>query len=357
MVRLCGYLPLAIRLVAGRVAAHPSWTPNDVMRNLAEAENRLTQMRVENVTVAAAFALSYRGLSIRQRQLFRRLGMHPGSDVDVYAAAALDGSDPAQTQRNLEEIYDQHLVDEPACGRFRFHDLIREYARALAERDRTDKGGAVNRLLNFYLGAATIADSSLREASADTPYETTTREASAMPDLSSYASALTWLETERLNITSAINYAAAHGQSEIAAQLGHAIAFFMLHRGYWDQALALHLTTLEAATASCKSSNLAVVLKDLGILQWRKGNYTEATAALTKALGLYTDLDDQQGRADTLHHLGIVQGLVGDHMAGAATITKALADFRGRGACAALARMWKTLLDSPQTRPVPHQVS
>ena len=96
--------------------------------------DRLELMATENLSVAAAFNMSYADLTAEQQRLFRRLGLHPGADIDAYAAAALDGTDLAAARRGLEALYDQYLLAEPAQGRYRLHDLIREHARALAGR-------------------------------------------------------------------------------------------------------------------------------------------------------------------------------------------------------------------------------
>ena len=128
---LCGYLPLAIGMTGRQLAHHPTWTPAGLAAELAAARNRVELMAAENLSVAAAFGLSYRDLDDGQQRLFRRLGLHPGPDIDAYAAAALDGAGVAAARRRLEALYDQHLITEPARGRYRFHDLIREHARAL----------------------------------------------------------------------------------------------------------------------------------------------------------------------------------------------------------------------------------
>jgi len=89
ITRLCGYLPLAIGMVARQLRHHPAWTPAGRAAELAEAVDRLELMATENLSVAAAFNLSYEDLTEDQQRLFRRLGLHPGADVDGYAAAAL----------------------------------------------------------------------------------------------------------------------------------------------------------------------------------------------------------------------------------------------------------------------------
>ena len=155
---LCGYLPLAIRLVAAGLRHHPAWTVTDLAAELATARDRLAALQAEDVSVAAAFDLSYQDLTAGQQRLFRRLGLHPGADIDAYAAAALDDTDLQATRRRLGELYDQNLIGEPARGRYRLHDLLREYARARAAADdAADNQAAIGRLLDYYLHTAVAA--------------------------------------------------------------------------------------------------------------------------------------------------------------------------------------------------------
>jgi hypothetical protein len=152
LTRLCGYLPLAIGMVARQLHHHPAWSLGRRAAELAAAVDRLELMATENLSVAAAFNLSYQDLTEDQQRLFRRLGLHPGTDIDAYAAAALDGTDLVAARRGLEALYDQYLMAEPAQSWYRLHDLIREHARALADRldpDR-DRDGATARLLDYY---------------------------------------------------------------------------------------------------------------------------------------------------------------------------------------------------------------
>ena len=132
ITRLCGYLPLAIGMLARQLSQHPAWTAGDLAASLAAARDRLAAMRAENLSVTAAFDLSYADLTPAWQRLFRRLGLIPGPSFDVYAAAALDDLSLDQARRGLEDLYDQHLITEPAPGRYLLHDLLREHARTLA---------------------------------------------------------------------------------------------------------------------------------------------------------------------------------------------------------------------------------
>ncbi len=92
IARLCGYLPLAIGMVARQLHHHPAWSVAGRAAELAAAADRLELMTTENLSVAAALNLSYADLAEDQQRLFRRSGLHPGADIDAYAAAALDGN-------------------------------------------------------------------------------------------------------------------------------------------------------------------------------------------------------------------------------------------------------------------------
>ena len=127
-------LPAAGDRVAGPPAAPPSRLDPRRAGRRAGRRHRTgcSCWHAEDLSVAAAFDLSYGELTAGQQRLFRRLGLHPGPDIDAYVAAALDGSGLAAARAGLEALYDQYLLTEPARGRYRMHDLIREHARALA---------------------------------------------------------------------------------------------------------------------------------------------------------------------------------------------------------------------------------
>ncbi len=158
ITRLCGYLPLAIGMIASQLHHHPAWTAVDLAAELAAAEDRLAFMRAETRSVAAAFDLSYADLTPGPQRLFRRLGLVPGPSIDAYAAAALDRITLDTARRYLDELYDQHLIGEPAPGRYQLHDLLREHARALAATDNpAESDQATARLLDYYLDTALAA--------------------------------------------------------------------------------------------------------------------------------------------------------------------------------------------------------
>jgi len=135
MASLCGRLPLAISLLASLFTKHMSWAMNDL---ILETKAKLLTVKAENRSVAAAFELSYRYLTARQQRFFRHLGLHPGPDIDPYAAAALTGLAFEEASEILDDLHSDRLLAEPLPRRYRMHDLIHEYARSLAAADGFD---------------------------------------------------------------------------------------------------------------------------------------------------------------------------------------------------------------------------
>ncbi len=329
ITRRCGYLPLAIGLIASGLRHHPARTAGSVAASLAAAAGRMELMRAENLSVAAAFDLSYQDLDPGQQRLFGRLGLIPGPSFDAYAAAALGGGSIGEARRQLDELYDQHLITEPAPGRYQLHDLLREHARIMATKTAAAAGSeiAAGRLLDYYLHAALAAGrhfATRARASAGRRLPPGNPPAHA-PDLATLAQAAAWLETERPNLHAAAGYAATRGHSRHAIAIPAAISGFLAARGHWDQSTALHQSALTAARGAGDRLSEADTLGELGILQRETGDYPAATASLAQALALYRDIGDPAGQAYALNQLGFLRVVTGDYPAAAASHQQALA--------------------------------
>jgi tetratricopeptide (TPR) repeat protein len=333
ITRLCGYLPLAIGMLASQLRHHPAWTAAELAARLAAARDRLALMHAENLSVAAAFDLSYADLTPGQQRLFRRLGLVPGPSFDAHAAAALDGT-TLDAARRLDELYDQHLLTEPAPGRYQLHDLVREHARALAAADDpADTGAATGRLLDYYLHAAAIAgqhfSSSMHNAR---PVRPPPGDRPAfIPGQSTVGQATAWLEAELPNLHAAADYAAASGRSLYAMQVPEAISGFLAVRGLWDQSQALHQSALAVARASADRLGEATALGELGFVANIIGDYPSAVESLAGAAALYGDIGDLPRQAWALTYLSFTQRLTGDCRAAIADYQQALALARQAG--------------------------
>jgi tetratricopeptide (TPR) repeat protein len=332
ITRLCGYLPLAIGMLASQLRHHPAWTAAELAVGLAAARDRLAMMHAENLSVGAAFGLSYTDLTVAQQRLFRRLGLVPGPDFDAYAAAALEETSLDEARRCLDELYDQHLLTEPAPGRYQLHDLLREHARArAADDDPAESDAAAGRLLDYYLHTAAAAGRHFVSWAGASRRPPPGRPPAHTPDLSTAGPAAAWLETERANLQAAADYAAGRARLPHAIAIPAAIGGFLAARGHWDQSAALHRTALAAARRAGDRLGEADTLAELGIMQRETGSYAEAAASLARAVALFHDLGDLPGEAYALNHLGFLRLVAGDYPAATASQQRALALARSVG--------------------------
>jgi len=332
IARLCGYLPLALGMLARQLHHHPTWSAADLAADLAGARDRMALMTAENLSVAAAFDLSYRDLGLAQQRMFCLLGLHPGSDFDAYAAAALAGEDLEKARRQLAALYDHYLLTEPARGRYRFHDLIREYARVLSVASST--GGnelAQARLLDYYSRAAWSADLVLpRRIPAAAPV-TVGVPPDYLPDLGTRERAVEWLADERMNLDAAARLAAAAGRARHAVAIAAAVHSFLRTEGHWPQARNLDQTALDAARRAADRLGEAITIANLGDIETLGGDYPAATDHLTAASALMHGLGNRLGEAGALTYLGFAQSLAGDYPAATASQERALELYRALG--------------------------
>jgi tetratricopeptide (TPR) repeat protein/DNA-binding XRE family transcriptional regulator len=332
LTRLCGYLPLAIGMLARQLYHHPAWAPAGLAADLAAARGRLELMQAENLSVAAAFNLSYQDLTAGQRRLFRRLGLHPGPDIDAHAAAALAGTSLATARRHLAALYDQHLIGEPVPRRYRLHDLLREHARTLAAADDpAAREAATDRLLGYYLHTALAAGQHVSRPNWS-PAVTglpPARLPDCAPAVSTPRQAATWLEDERANLHAAASHAAGSGRPLPAMLIPAAMAGFLGVRHYLDQAITLHLTALGAARQAGDRPGQGRALNLVAGVQIETTRFAAAEATLQESLALHRDLDDHGGQADALNGLGRVYWLTGDYPAALSSLQQARHLFRG----------------------------
>lgn len=157
VVAACGFLPLAIRIAASRLAARRTWTVSVLAAKLADERRRLDELQAGDLAVKATFELGYGQLEPAQARAFRLLGLADGPDISLAAAAALLNLEAHAAEDVLESLVDTSLLESAAPGRYRYHDLVRLYARACAERDEQppeERELALSRLLDFYLATA-----------------------------------------------------------------------------------------------------------------------------------------------------------------------------------------------------------
>ncbi|MFI1912862.1 tetratricopeptide repeat protein [Nocardia sp. NPDC020380] len=334
IVGLCGYLPLAIVLLAGRLAHHPTWTIAVLAEDFAATRDRLDALALGERAVYAAFAMSYQDLPPQRQQLFRRIGLHPGVDVDAYAAAALGDIPLSNARRELEALYADHLLDETTPGRYRVHDLLRDYARALLSADDPDiRDRAVDRLIEYYQRTATKAAHDVRiTRTVVSPIAETDEVVRHLPDrvFHSAPEALKWLRTERPNMLACLDYAARQ-QSSPAMVITSILANLFELDGPWSEALRLYQRAVISATNLGDRLGQARALHDLGVAHQLTGSYSAAAEFLEPALAIFRELDDRAGEADVRRDLALVRYRTGDYPLAVALLGDALTIYRDLG--------------------------
>ena len=329
LVELAGFLPLAISLLARVYTRHPSWTLADLAE---ETRASMLTLAAENISVAAAFEVSYRYLLPDQQQFLRRLAIHPGTMVDRYSAAAVTGTDLPEATRYLDTLHREALLTEAAYRRYRMHDLIRRYALDHAATDSTaDRSLALERLLDYYTAAITTAESRLARRTYVTPGHLLAAPPSALPDLADTAKALAWARSERANMLACLDQATRSGQQARVVALTAGLAALLAQDGPWTDAIARHQAAIEGAAQQKDRLGQANALNDLGFVHRLTGQYPAATEVLGQALGIYRELGDRLGQANVLNELGVVQRMTGQYPASAEVLEQALGIYRQLG--------------------------
>jgi len=309
VVRLCGNLPVAIRISAARLRQRPSWTVEQLAERLGEL-----YAPEGGDGVVASFVLSQRQLAPLPRRLFALLGLVPGPDVDGYAAAALAGVPLADALGAMDDLLDAHLLLPRRPGRATFHDLLRQHARRSAVQDEPEGElhAATTRLLDYYLHTAAAAADRIMPNRRAGAIDVQAPPAFA-PAFADQAEAVHWLLTERANLMAAISHAAHHGWPTHAWQLAHAMWWFFHLRGYTTDLVASQSIALEAVNAGSDERGEATVLTDLGSAFAQSGLPAEAVPLLERALLLHRELGDRLSEAATLLNLAGTYYRLGDN--------------------------------------------
>ncbi|MFE3541454.1 tetratricopeptide repeat protein, partial [Nocardia sp. NPDC059177] len=291
VLRLCGNLPLALRLAAARLRHRPGWSVGILVERMAEGPSEFD----------TAFGMSVRQLARDQRRLFRLLGLIPGSTFTDYVAAAVADVSLRTARTMLEDLLDAHLVQQPADGRYRLHDLVRQHARrATFETDSdADRERALRRVLDYYVHTAAAADAAM-------PFLTPTRPVSAgpppaeLPRFPGRDAAFFWFVAEYTNLMSVFYAAVETGADTHVCELPRFLRTFFARRCGTTHLNALFEHSLAAAEQLGDPRRLAEAHSDLGFARYNAGRMTEAAAAYAAAAPLVDAAGDPLPRAELI---------------------------------------------------------
>jgi DNA-binding SARP family transcriptional activator/tetratricopeptide (TPR) repeat protein len=318
VVARCGHLPLLIHLVAAQFQRHLRWP----IAHLVELLHEASPVSPDTTFPEAAYVactVSYQQLTEQQRTLFRFFALSPGPDLSATGAAALTGVPKARAL--LEDLHRMSLLEESAPERFHMLDPLRDYVLAAHPPPAPEQ--AVNRLLDFYLVSTANAIAVLYPFDRDRqPVVTAT--CAVSPAFTDHTAALAWLDEERHNLVTAVQYTAEHNRHEHTWQLAVLLWRYFYTRGHlrdWNETLQKAADVLAGST---NSRGLAHVRLRLSGARRRSGALTESRELAEQALPLWIELGDVRGEADTLVALATSAYNLGDFPLSARSFATAL---------------------------------
>ncbi|GAB3947061.1 hypothetical protein GCM10027614_41640 [Micromonospora vulcania] len=341
IIESCARLPLALAVATSRAATRPGFPLAALADELRDAADALDAFDGGDPTtdVRAVFSWSYQALSPAAGRLFRLLGLHPGPDIAVPAAASLAGIAVRQARTLLTELARTHLLIEHAPGRYALHDLLRVYATELIQDLDSDgeRQDAVRRLLDSYLHVAYAGARLLQ------PFRDLIELEPALPGVAAVEpvdaeQAMAWFIAEHPVLLNTVTRAADDGLYGHAWRLAWTLADFFDRKGHWHDWAATHEIALTAADLLADRRAAASVRRGLGRARAQLGQYTEAHAQLWQAARLYGQLGDVPGQAHTARSIAWVCSRQGRHREALAHAQRALDLFEAVGDRALQAR-------------------
>jgi len=301
VIGLCARLPLALNIAAAQALTRPAMPLSQLADELGDARRRLDVLSAgqDSADVRAVFSWSYRRLSPSAARVFRLLGLHPGPDISLPAAAGLAGLEHDETRLALNEMTGAHVVTEHSPGRYILHDLLRTYAaeQARSHESEDEQHTAIRRMLDYYLCTAHAAAMLFAVHSEPLRLPESCTEASG-EQLTNYASAAAWCKAEEAVLTAAVTCATNAGFATHAWQLAWCIEAFPDWWRRWQDLAATGMVVLAAAERAADLTGQAHVHHHLGKALTTGGRHQEARSHLQRAIALLARLRDQLSQAD-----------------------------------------------------------
>ena len=305
IARLCGYLPLALRIVAERIRVRAGVSLGDIETEMKGSRDLLAEIATDDASLAleTVFDWSYEALPQTAKTAFRRMALNAGPDVSLGAIAATTGGTEEEARVAVRLLCDLHLTTESEPRRFVLHDLLRLYAARRLDMDEADSGdGPANALLTWYVRRAVAADRVLMPQREAVPVPERFRPSTA-DDFSSYGDALAWCDAERVNLVLAINQAVNRDELEVVWLLAVSLRGFFNLRKHWSDWRATHERALAAARALDDAYAEGRVLNGLGTVLRQIGHADQAVAYHRSALQIREQLGDERGIGSALDGL------------------------------------------------------
>ncbi|MFE2153349.1 BTAD domain-containing putative transcriptional regulator [Streptomyces lavendulae] len=339
LIRTVGGLPLALRIVAARLAARPHWTLASMVHRLANERHRLDELTHGEMTMRASLSLTHDGLAAEDRRLLRLLSLAQGQTLPGWLAGALLDDPRPFASDLLEPLVDVQMLDvvgmESTGGfRYRFHEIIRVFAREqlAAHHEAADQHAATARMLGGWMSLAEQAHRRIYGGDFTVLHGSAPRwepPSECVDEL--LVDPLGWLDSEHGNLVQAVEHAAREQMHELCWDLATTLATLFEGRGYLDDWERTHLLALDSVRAAGNTRGTAALLSSLGVLHLGRSQSEESRSALTTALGLFLELEDRQGQALCHRDLALLERMRGNEDHALSLYDRALRDFDQAG--------------------------
>jgi tetratricopeptide (TPR) repeat protein len=340
LAEACGHLPLALRIVAAKLATREHWRLGRMASRLADEGRRLSELEAGDLAVRASFASSYDGLDPALQRCFRLAALHPGPSFTAWALAALNDVDVEDAEELAERLAELNLLefagdDETAQPRYRFHDLMRLFAREqLQSQDSpTEQRAALERELGAYLTVSARGLYLLSPHSKRDPDPTLARRWPLPPDLVEelLAQPYAWFAAEHAGLVALV--VRAH-ELQLWAQtyeLAEKLHYYFRVGGHLADWQSTHRLALEAARAAGDRRAEAWTRRNLGNANQDEGRFAEAVTCFDEAARVFQDLGLVLGTAAALCNLGETYLVQGRFAAARDNLTRCLPYWRAAG--------------------------
>jgi DNA-binding SARP family transcriptional activator len=310
----CAGLPLALSILGARAAAQPVFPLTALTRELQETATRLDVLDAGEIkaNVRAVFSCSYRAIDAEAADAFGLLGLAPGPDIGLSAAAALTGLPRARTRSVLRTLEQVHLIQQHQPERYRMHDLVRHYAAECGRQAQAGQGdtSALTRLIDHYLQTACAGERLLRPHGESLAEELPTVGTGTAP--TSTAAALSWFEAEHACLLATHRLAACQGRHRTTVHLAWAMDTYHYRRGLRGENLAGWTAALAAAEALDSPALVILAHRRLGRAHSVMHRHAEAAEHLHWSLRLAEHTDRTADQAYTQINLAWASELRGE---------------------------------------------
>ncbi|MEV4615705.1 BTAD domain-containing putative transcriptional regulator [Kitasatospora sp. NPDC049258] len=308
VVTACGFLPLAVRIAAARLAGRPRWSVSDLARRLADQRHRLQELQLGNLAVETTIGLGYAQLRPEEARTFRLLSVVDSPDLPLSAVAALLGVDEPRAEALAEALVEANMLECFTPGRYRYHDLLRLFAQRQNEKaeDTEEQQAALLRLLDLLL--ATMQNAArVIEPDDELPEPLHCATSTGLRLVDSTA-AQAWLRAELALVLSSVEAAV---QQPLELLRPAVDLFIVLRTIVEDPTHGQRIrVALEAAEANAKSHRDAAAVARiqfaLGFLHYLAGEFQAAEASFRRSLELQGAADITQLRVSVANMLAIV---------------------------------------------------